>query len=480
MSKDSLIENVNACIKEKTLQVCSRQNGDFLAMLKEEEYSNTFSLHSKTFALAFRIYYKNHFQEMLSTSEIQEAVYHLETYAYENKLDQELSRRIYNLDNTQVLYDLNCDTGSVVWIENGECSIECPDEWLFQRTDMFQNQKEPDFDISPKELPKYVEKHFNLKSKGDIKLLSLYLVTCFWGLIISHPMLMLVGEKGSSKSTTLRKLEKIIDPKRMDLTGIPKGSDGLELRLSNSYYVTLDNVSYINRNTSDILARAVTGGSTTKRALYENTKEVSYNIKSVIAMNGVNSVIKESDLLDRTLMLNLKRIKSTENKTEFQIWEEFDKDIPKILGCCFQCLATALNDTEPIGIKERVRLADFHEACIRVGRVLDYTGEEVTELLLRNQKIVNKEAIHENLAAECLVELMKNKSSYEEQVSVLLEDLREIAEKNYIYSSILPKAPNHLTRQLNKVKSNLEQQYGITFQIVNVGAFRKIRIKKSA
>lgn len=479
MSRDNLIANINACIKKETLQVCSTQNGDFLAMLKEGGRSNTFSLYSKTFAFAFRIHYKNHFQEMLGTSEIQEVVYHLETYAYENKLDHELSRRIYNQDNSQILYDLNCDTGSVVWIENGKCSIEYPDDWLFKRSDMFQNQVEPDFKVSPKKLPEYVKKHFNLKSEEDVKLLSLYLVTSFWGLIISHPMLVLVGEKGSSKSTTLRKLEKLIDPKHTDLTGIPKGNDGLELRLSNSYYVTLDNISYISRSTSDTLARAVTGGSITKRALYENTKEVSCYIKAVIAMNGVNSVVRESDLLDRTLMLNLKRIKSTENKTELQIWKEFDKDIPKILGCCFQCLATALNNTEAIEITERIRLADFHEACIRAGRVLEYTEDEVTELLLKNQNVVNKEAIHENLAAECLVELMKDRRDYKEQVSVLLEDLREIAEENHIHSSALPKVPNHLTRQLNKVKSNLQQQYGITFQIVNVGAFREIRIKKS-
>lgn len=108
-------------------------------------------------------------------------------------------------------------------------------------------------------------------------------------------------------------------------------------------------------------------------------------------MNGVNSVVRESDLLDRTLMLNLKRIKSTENKTELQIWKEFDKDIPKILGCCFQCLATALNNTEAIEITERIRLADFHEACIRAGRVLEYTEDEVTELLLKNQNVVNNE-----------------------------------------------------------------------------------------
>lgn len=63
---------------------------------------------------------------------------------------------------------------------------------------------------------------------------------------------------------------------------MPKGADGLELRLSNSYFVALDNLSSISRNVSDTIARAVTGGSVTKRALYHNTKEIVLDIKALV------------------------------------------------------------------------------------------------------------------------------------------------------------------------------------------------------
>lgn len=77
-----------------------------------------------------------------------------------------------------------------------------------------------------------------------------------------------------------------------DLCGMPKGADGLELRLSNSYFVALDNLSSISRNVSDTIARAVTGGSVTKRALYHNTKEIVLDIKALVAINGVSLVAK--------------------------------------------------------------------------------------------------------------------------------------------------------------------------------------------
>ena len=93
----------------------------------------------------------------------------------------------------------------------------------------------------------------------------------------------------------------------------------MKLRLSNTYFVTLDNLSNIRRNVSDTIARAVTGGSVTKRALYHNTKEIVIDIKALVAMNGVSLIAKESDLLDRSLILELDRISSKEIKGEEEL-----------------------------------------------------------------------------------------------------------------------------------------------------------------
>lgn len=305
----------------------------------------------------------------------------------------------------------------------------------------------------------------------------LYLVTAFFGLQISHSLLILTGEKGSSKSTTMRKLEKLIDPKRSDLCGIPKGTDGLELRLANTYFVCLDNLSSINRNISDTIARAVTGGSVTKRALYHNTKEVVLNIKAMIAINGVSVVARESDLLDRSLILELNRISAKKIKSEQELWEEFEQDRPKILGCIFRILSEALYDDEPITVKEKIRLADFHIACIKVGRVLGMTDEEVSELLWENQRKINRHSIDEDMVACCVIELMKNKKSYINSMTGLLGDLNEIATQNSIIGSVLPKTPNHLSNRLSKIRSNLQAEYNITYNIANVGSFKQITIK---
>ncbi len=480
MKNKAFLDDIKSLVETEIIKVAVTLQGEYLAMLKDGERFQTLPLSSKEFSLALRAYYQKRYNADLTPGNMQDIRYYLESKAYENKLDYALSKRIYNAGNEQIIYDLNKDNGMAVFIEDGECEIAPVEDWIFQRCDMYKNQVTPNLkkNINPQSLPKYIEKHFNLKNKNEKKLFSLYLISCFWGLSISHPVLFLSAEQGSGKSTFLRKLERLIDPKTIDLPGLPHGKDGLELRMSNSYFVALDNLSYISRNTSDLIARIVTGGSSTKRALYENTKEVSVDVKGILAINSVSMIFKEPDVLDRMLILSLSRFKTSENRAESEIWDEFEKDLPDILGCCFKCLAIALNDKEPIPSVERIRLADYQECCIHIGRALGYTPEEVTDLLFMNQKRVNQEAVCESVAGQCLIEFMKNRDFYKNSVTHLLKDLKKFAVKIYIDPSQLPNRGNSLSRELNKIKSNLEQEYDIAFHIHNSGSFKEIKINK--
>lgn len=422
----------------------------------------------KTFYDTFKIF--------LNGKQLQTLIEFLEIHPLTDDTVYESACRIYNGKDC-LAYELNKDTEECIVITPEEISISNIPNVYFKHAADFENQVEPSWDVEPKDIFSYIHHHFNLKNEKQEKLLVLYLVTAFFGLQISHSLLILTGEKGSSKSTTMRKLEKLIDPKRSDLCGIPKGTDGLELRLANTYFVCLDNLSSINRNISDTIARAVTGGSVTKRALYHNTKEVVLNIKSMIAINGVSVVARESDLLDRSLILELNRISAKKIKSEQELWKEFEQDRPKILGCIFLILSEALYDDKPITVKEKIRLADFHIACIKVGRVLGMTDEEVSELLWENQRKINRHSIDEDMVACCVIELMKNKKSYINSMTGLLGDLNEIATQNSIIGSVLPKTPNHLSNRLSKIRSNLQAEYNITYNIANVGSFKQITIK---
>ena len=94
-------------------------------------------------------------------------------------------------------------------------------------------------------------------------------------------------------------------------------------------------------------------------------------------------------------------------------------------------------------------------ACVKVGRVLGMSEDEVSQLLWENQSRVNRHSIDEDIVACCVIELMKTRRSYVNSMTGLLGDLNKIAIHNNIVGSTLPKTPNHLSNRLSKVKSNL-------------------------
>ena len=56
----------------------------------------------------------------------------------------------------------------------------------------------------------------------------------------------------------------------------------------------------------------------------------------MIAINGVSvSVPRESDLLDRSLILELNRISAKKIKSEQELWEEFEQDGPENIQAVF-------------------------------------------------------------------------------------------------------------------------------------------------
>lgn len=479
MAKD-LQKDLQVLLDEKMIRVAKDDKGGYYCIVEESGgNAAAFPLYENDFRKALKKIYYTRFGEVLSVQDVQSAVEIIEIIGTDTTEEVEVCKRVFN-NGFQYAYELNREEGTVVWIEDGEVSIEKTSGIIFRHAANYANQIEPNLKVQPEKLLDYMRKHFNLSSDREVKLLTLYLVTSLWGLRINHPILVLTGEKGSSKSSSFKKLEELIDPKSSELgSGIPRGSDGLEVRLYNGYFVTFDNLSSLNRKISDILAVAVTGGSFSKRALYRNADEIVLDLKAVVAVNGVSLVAKESDLLDRSVILTLRRITPDKVLTEEELWAEFEKDRPKMLGACFNVLAAALNDTEEVRIRNKIRMADFHVACVKVGRVLGIPEEEVSDILWENQKNINQRTLDEDVVALCVIELMQGRKEYVNSMSGLLIDLLDVADSNGMPSTVIPKTANHLRSRLDKTKSNLQSEYGITYHVKNIGTFKEITIKKS-
>lgn len=478
MSDKPIINIVNDMLQKGALVLQSTTEGEFFGTLTfADGTTQTMSLYSREFSRAFRYFCFENYGENISSKDIKDSMDILELIAYKNRVKKPLQKRIFCDEDGRVIYDLTYN--KIVILEDGKAYIAENNKLLFRRNGTYKPQVEPDFSVTPKDLIPLLKKHTNFSKESDLKMFCLYLVTDFAGLGISHPVLMIHGEKGSAKSSLLRKLTAIVDPHSNDISGIQLKLEDLQLKLHSDYFVGLDNLNEIKRNVSDNLAISCTGGSVSKKKLYFDTSQIVMDIKAIVAMTSVSEIVRESDLLDRTLILTLKRIPSTKMKTEEELWQTFNEDLPKILGGCFNTLAQALKHEVVLDDDTKlIRLADFHKLAISVGAVLGMEQSEVDMLIWRNQNKVNQEALNADAVAFCVMELMRKRTKYENSVAGMYQDIKGIAYENNIRESYLPGAPNHLTIRLKKLEENLKEGAGIHFVIKNVGTNKKIIMEK--
>lgn len=283
------------------------------------------------------------------------------------------------------------------------------------------------------------------------------------GMGFNHPVILIQGEKGSGKSECLKKIEMIVDPKASGICTYTNSKEAIVLRLSNSYFTCFDNVSYIPKAISDLFCSAVTGACDTTRKLYTDTEERILNLHSIIAMTSINGVARSADLIDRSCLITLNRFKKSEIKTESNIMTSFQKDLPSLLGAIFNTITIVLADRKKVKAREKIRLADFHEKAIKIGRALGIEEERITDILFRNRMELSLSILESSSIAICMKRLMKDTLEYTDTPTNCLNQLRGVAKQEGIDISNLPKDAARLTKALILIKDELNSVYGIDF-----------------
>nr|WP_302595397.1 hypothetical protein [uncultured Cellulosilyticum sp.] len=396
-----------------------------------------------------------------------------ETSDRQEKINKRLAD--YSQDG-KIYYDLKNLKGTLIKVTKDKVKKVKSNKVCFAKSKNMAEQVEPNIKIKPERLVKLIQKNFRFKSDNDCIMFTVYLVSAFFE-SIQHPILVLYGEKGASKSTSLRKLKKIVDPGMQELLTLPSKTKDLIITLSNNYLSCFDNLQYLSNTSSDILCMAVTGGAYTDRTLYTNDEENIISFRRLVALNGINIVATNADLVDRSFFIELERIPENERKTEVTVWKEFEEDLPKILGSIFNTVSRVLAIEEEPEIESVGRLADFTYLGYKISEVLGIGGEQFVNAYLENQNRANDETLNAHPVAAAILKLMVDKHEYVDSVTKLLKDIREIAEEEMfnMTSKLWPKDAASLSKRLREIKSNLEQK-SIFYDIRHIGQYKEITI----
>lgn len=154
------------------------------------------------------------------------------------------------------------------------------------------------------------------------------------------PLIELMGEQGTAKSTTHTALRRLLDPNACDLRSAPKSAEDVFVGAGASWIVCYENVSHLSPPIQDALCTVATGGGYAKRKLFTDADESIINVKRPVGINGISAAVTAQDLIDRTISIEMPVVKERVEVTGLRQAYEAERGL--LLGALLDIAAKAL------------------------------------------------------------------------------------------------------------------------------------------
>ncbi len=298
-----------------------------------------------------------------------------------------------------------------------------------------------------------LRKHINIQEKDFILVVSWLLMSMQAG-TGAYPMMVLRGSAGCGKTTTSRMLRELIDPNKAGLLSKPK-TDELRVIGVNNHVLAFDNLSGISSNQSDALCKISTGDNQTIRKLYTTNDEFTVSLKKPIILNGIDEIAKRSDLVSRSIKIEL--IKLEESKSESFVWDTFIKDAPLILGALLDGLTVGLKNIDNIKVNSLLRMGDFCKFSSAASFAYKWREGVFMSAYQKNIEQSYIDAIESSIFATALIEMFE----YTDEFKGTPKELLDLLSYSYVDDKLKNtskwiKTPKGVTEQLSRYEDALK------------------------
>lgn len=224
-----------------------------------------------------------------------------------------------------------------------------------------------------------------------------------------YPILILSGEQGSAKSTTLRVIKRLIDPSAAEVRRQPESVRDLMIAASNSWLVAYDNMSHIKDDMADTMCTIATGGGLSNKANYTDGEEYIINIMRPQAINGIGDFTAKPDLIDRAILITPPVIPENQREEEAVFWARFDQAKGEILGALLRCVSIALRNLDSTKLTAKPRMADFARLAVAAepGYNADHGATPFIDLYMANRDENTASILETSPLARVLWEVIK-------------------------------------------------------------------------
>lgn len=324
---------------------------------------------------------------------------------------------------------------------------------IFVRKQQQKEQMKPLFDNKDAldELAKLLRIQDKDRQIFKVHLVSMYLEA------YPIPLMVILGEHGSIKTTIAKSVKRIIDPSGENISSLPTKIEDLVLHFTNRYLANFDNISWISDEVSDILCRAITGEGQSKRKLYSDSDEVIFSYRRKAILNGIFPPLDKTDLRDRMIRYETLPVTDMERISESEFNKRFTMLLPHVVGQIFSSLQKTLSihDAVKDEIKYQSRMADFTIYGECISRTLNYEPFSFVENYRQKIELNIIDVIESYPIIQIIESLMKDRPKYEKTVTEFHKECIHLAEIDTI--DIDSKKKISFPMSPNKVKSHIER-----------------------
>jgi hypothetical protein len=357
-------------------------------------------------------------------------------------------------DDNVIYVDQGGDRPSYVKITPQGWTLERESPYRFVRNKGYLALPDP---VAGPPLPSVLGEFIPCKNAEDMAMVVAWLVGAMKpeG---PYPILTVSGEQGSTKSTALRVLKRILDPGARELRTPPENERDYVAAIKNTYVVGFDNVSVIKHWFSDAMCRVATGTSAVGgRKLYTDDDEASFTACRPQMVNGIPDFVERGDFIDRCIHINL--VQPKEYLDDDTFWRKFNAALPTILGGLYDAASRALRDQAAVVLDYKPRMINFAKWIAAAEPAMDFPKGFILKAYKGNRAVATDKMMEFTPLALAIYAFLEKEMCYHGTYQELYARLATWTEpKN------MPKSAYGLAVELRRLGPALRES-GVDFRI---------------
>lgn len=288
--------------------------------------------------------------------------------------------------------------------------------------------------------------HINIPPEIRVLVLA-WIIECFRP-DTPFPVLELVGEQGSAKSTTQSVLRSLIDPNKVMLRGRPKTVEDVFVAAANNWLVSYENLSGLTAEQQDAFCTLATGGGFAARQLYTNGEEHVMETKRPVVLNGIVVVATRPDLIDRVIHVDMPVITAEARKDDADTSAAWERDHPRVFAALLDLFSVTLATLPSVMLTKKQRMADYERLGEAMARALGYMPGEFQVYYAEMVRAGIDRALESNPVAQALDGFLQDViTPWQGTAAMLFERLERYSNDR----SAWPRSPKGLSDQLRRI-----------------------------